>query len=330
MTRALFFAAAVLPLAAQPKLLINAKVDTRPAASGLETLFRSLMTSQPQPMWIGYTVPAVRTRGSLGCDYVRDSLDMPGVVHLEPPDHALILFRVENNTLDRVRSMSPDCEIDAGGLPVHWLTDVQPAQSVALLTSFANERESFGPSAVTAIAMHADPSADAALNVFIAPDKPEWLRQRAVSLFGSTRGKAGLDVLKKVIANDRDENIRRRAVNAIGSSREPESAEMLIAIARNDSDPQMRMAALNGLTRKQGAAIVSTIQNAIENDPDSQVRRRAVNVLYQLQDGEGVPTLIQLVKTAKDQEVRKAAMNSLRNSRDPRALAFFEDVLKQQ
>ena len=51
---------AVLPLAAQPKLLTNAKVDTRSAAAGLDREFRSLVTAQPQPAWIAYQVPTVR------------------------------------------------------------------------------------------------------------------------------------------------------------------------------------------------------------------------------------------------------------------------------
>jgi hypothetical protein len=39
--------------------------------------------------------------------------------------------------------------------------------------------------------------------------------------------------------------------------------------------------------------------------------------------------LIELAKTTQNAEVRKQAMSSLGRSRDPRALAFFEDVLKR-
>ena len=72
MKRALLLLAAVLPLAAQPKLLLNAQTDTRSAAAGLEREYRTLLAADPQPAWIGYSVPAIRT-ASLGCDYVRDS-----------------------------------------------------------------------------------------------------------------------------------------------------------------------------------------------------------------------------------------------------------------
>jgi len=75
---------------------------------------------------------------NMGCEYVfRDGQAAPGqgVVHLEPPDHAIIMMRVDQNAVSRIRYVSPDCEIDAGGVPMHWLTDVQPAQSVALLAT---------------------------------------------------------------------------------------------------------------------------------------------------------------------------------------------------
>jgi hypothetical protein len=139
----LWLMAATLPLGAQPKLLVNAKLDTRSAAAGLEQTFRPLVTAQPQPAWIAYSVPS--TRVNLGCDYVRDGWSQPGVIHLEPPDHAVILFRVDGGAVERIRTLSPDCEIDAGDLPVHWLADVKPAESVALLDTFATQREPVDP-----------------------------------------------------------------------------------------------------------------------------------------------------------------------------------------
>ena len=95
MTLAFWLMAAALPLAAQPKLCINAKVDTRSAAAGLEREFRTLLTAEPEPAWIGYTVPAARGV-QLGCELVSPGgWYAPGVIHLEPPDHAVILYRVE-------------------------------------------------------------------------------------------------------------------------------------------------------------------------------------------------------------------------------------------
>ena len=326
MKRALWLMAAALPLAAQPKLLVNAQIQTHSAAAGLESQFKALLAAQPQPAWIGYSVPSVRSY--MGCDYVRDGFSQPGVIHLEPPDHAVILFRIEGNAVNRIRTLSPDCEIDAGGVPVHWLTDVQPVQSIALLVSLMPERDRMGDSPVNAIAQHADPAADEALERFLAPGQPDSLRLRAVSAIGSARGRHGFEVLKKVIASDPDERVRERAISGLSSSKEPGALDLLMSIARTDPNSRMRQQAVSALARKPGEAVVSTISKVIESDPDLQVKRHAVSSLNQLPDGAGVPVLIQMVKTTQNAEVRKQAMNTLQQSHDPRAVAFFEEVLK--
>ena len=316
-------------LAAQPKLLVNAQLDTKPAGGGLEAAFRALLTAQPQPAWIGWAVAAVRTY-NMGCEYVfRDgqATSGQGVVHLEPPDHAIILIRVDQGAVSRVRYVSPDCEIDAGGAPMHWLTDVNPAQSVALLATLVNEREPGGANAMSAIAMHADASADEALDRFAAANQPLSIRQRAVSLEASERGHHGFEVVKAILANDNDERVRERAVNALGASKDPGALDLLLETARRNSDPKLRAQAISALARRPEPKILDTLRAAID-DPDQTVERRAISTLASLPDGGGVPMLIQVVKSTKDQQVRKQAMSALEGSRDPRALAFFEEVLK--
>jgi HEAT repeat protein len=192
MKRALWLLAASLPLAGQPKLLVNAQVDTRPVPAGLDQEVRKLIATAARPVWIGYSVPASRT-ARLGCG------SPPGVAHLEPPEQTVILFRAEANAVEQIRALSADCEIDAGGVQVHWLTGVKPSESVALLAAFAMDR-------------------------------------------------------------------------------------------------------------------------------DSRLQRQAISALTEV--SEGVPALIQLVKSAPDAAVRRQVMNSLQQSRDPRASAFFEDVLR--
>jgi hypothetical protein len=288
---ALWLVAVALPLAAQPKKLVNARVDARSAAAGLEKEFRGLETAQPQPAWIAYTAPAARTR-QFGCDsYWRDgeTIVAGGTVHLEPPLEVMVLFRVEGNQVGRIRTLAPDCDIDAGGAPFHWLNGVKPDESVTLLSRFATASERMSGSAIAAIALHADASAEAALDSFAAPDRPEWLRLKAIHW---------LNRLDRVIS-----------------------------LARNDRSPRVRGQALFWLGQKAGQEAVGVITSAIDNDPERDVKRRAVAALRQLPNGEGIPLLIQVARTNRDPDVRKQAMALLGQSRDPRALAFFEQVL---
>lgn len=318
MKTAICLMAATLPLAAQPKLLVNAQTDTRSAAAGLEQTLRPLIAA-PQPAWIGYSVPS--TRQNMGCDYVRDGWNQPGVIHLEPPDTTVVFFRVESSEVQRIRALSPQCQIDAGNLPVHWLSDVKPAESVAVLLGYAEKRDRYSDSAMTAIAQHSDPAAEAALKRYIAPNQPSALRVRAVSWFG-------YPTLKDLAQHDQDERVRERAISRLGSARETEAVDVLIALARKDSSSRVRMAALSALNRKPGQKVLDTFREAIESDPDVQVKRRAVSSLQSMPDGEGIPLLIQLAKTTKDQEIRKQSMSALGNSHDMRALTFFESVLR--
>jgi hypothetical protein len=316
-------------LAAQqpPKLLVNAQLDQRSASAGLEAAFKAAAAAQPQPAWIAWSVPSIRT--FMGCDYVRDGWNQPGVIHLEPPDHAVILFRVDAGAIERIRSLSPDCEIDAGNLPLHWLNDVKPAESVALLNSYATQRERYQDGAMNAIAMHSDPAADAALQRFLAPDQPESIRLRVVSWFAPSRGRRGYDVLKNLIANDSNLRVRERAISTLAGSKETEAVDLLISHAQKDPDSRLRAAAVSALNRHSGQKVLDTMKYVIDNDPDLNVRRRAVSTLQTMPDGEGIPLLIQYAKTTKDNEIRRSAMNSLSASHDGRALNFFEEVLKK-
>jgi hypothetical protein len=320
--------AAALPLAAQPKLLVNANTDTRSASSGLERVFKELLTAQPQQAWIGYSVPSVRGSGVLGCDYVRDGFTSPGVIHLEPPDSALILIRVDAGAVNRVLTLSPDCEIDAGGVPFHWLNDVQPAQSIALLATLIPQRDRLGDNVVSAIAAHAEPSADQAIERLLAPEQPYSLRQRAVTALGTYRGRHGFEVLKRVIASDPDDRLRERAISAMGNNRDPEAMETLVAIAKSNPDPRLRSQAVSALNRRPNAKTVETLAAVAESDPDLSVKKRAISTLRSRPDDQGIPVLIQMARTSRNPEVKKQAISSLSQSRDPRAVALFEEILK--
>ena len=54
-----------------------------------------------------------------------------GIVALESQLHVFI--RLDGGRIDRVRIFSQGCALDAGGLTVHWLSNVSPGDSVNVL-----------------------------------------------------------------------------------------------------------------------------------------------------------------------------------------------------
>jgi hypothetical protein len=257
----------------------------------------------------------------------------PRPVQLEPSDRFIVLFRAAERRVERIRIFSLDCELDAGGRVVHWLTGVQPAESLALLAAFVgrdpDRRDRLTDAAISAIAMHDGSAADAALDRFAAPGQPEAIRRKAAFWMGNVRGRRGFETLRRLVREDASEEFRKNAVFALGQSREPEAIDTMIALARDDRSPRVRGEALFWLAQKAGQKAAATITEAIERDPESAVKKRAVFALSQLPKDEGVPLLIQIARTNKNPIVRKEAIFWLGQSRDTRALAFFEEVFRK-
>jgi hypothetical protein len=190
---------------------------------------------------------------------------MPGPIPLEGGRIFFVLYRVERGEVDRIRLFSEDCPLDGGGLTLHWLTDVRPTDSVAVLSSFL---------AATAVRKIAD-----------------------------------------------------SALSALAMHQEPAALDRLISSARDGATSHIRGQSLFWLSQRAGERAVGAISEAIARDPETDVKKRAVFALSQLPKDEGVPLLIQVARTNGNPAVRKQAMFWLGQSKDPRALRFFEEIL---
>lgn len=281
-----------------PPNVVNARVETRAADAGLEAALRSAVAAARGPAWIGYAVPtegrhqmccgdSVDEVGS-GCPGCRlegkgaftvrgganDARgEARGTVALDGDETIVVLFRAEGGQLARLRTFSAGCALDAGGLPLVWLTGVRSAQSVQFLRSLVGS-----------------------------------------GLSGGKPGKRGV--------------LEEPALAALAFHADPAAVAALIALARQDASAHTRGQALFWLSQRAGSKAVGAITRAIEDDPETEVKTRAVFALSQLPRDEGVPLLIDTARRNRNPAVRKQAMFWLGQSKDPRALTFFEEVLR--
>jgi len=119
------------------------------------------------------------------------------------------------------------------------------------------------------------------------------------------------------------------AVMALAAHAAPAALDRLIDYARAGDTTHLRGQALFWLAQRAGDRAVGAISEAIARDPDTDVKRRAVFALSQLPDGDGVPRLIEVARTHSNAAVRKQAFFWLGQSKDPRALAFFGEILRR-
>jgi HEAT repeat protein len=279
--------------------------------------------------WFGYAVRTIPREGP-NCD--REMLSGRSyltTVHLEAPPTVDVVFRVENNVVQKIGVYSTDCSLDSGGLPFVWITDVAAKASLAYLQTLvsASGEDHTLDSAVLAISVHADPQADAILEQLARPASAQRIREKAIFWLGANRGARGAAVLKNILETDPSEQIRDKAIFALSISKQPDALDPIIRAAHNDSSPHVRAQALFWLGQKAGERAAAAIVGAIENDPDTEVKKKAVFALSQLPKDEAIPKLIEVASNQRNREVRKQAFFWLGQSGDPRALAFIEQTL---
>jgi hypothetical protein len=117
------------------------------------------------------------------------------------------------------------------------------------------------------------------------------------------------------------------ALVALSQHASPAAAAVLVRLAREGATAHLRGQALVWLGRRAAAEALPTITAAIEQDPEIEVKRRAVLALSQMPRDEGIPRLIDLARTHRNLELRRLAFVYLGQSNDPRAIAFFSEVL---
>jgi hypothetical protein len=253
--------------AAQTPRLSNGQLQSH-ATTNIAKDLPALANTLGEPMWIGYAQPLIDGNHNM-CDYWNDGrmiTQSTDPIHLEPANYFLVLFRIEDRQITRIRSYSDNCPLDAGGKAVHWFTNVSPADSVNFMKTF------------------------------MSPSSTKKLNDSAVTVIAMTKGDQALNEL--------------------------------LSLAKDGASSQVKGNALFWLAQRAGDKAVGTIAAAIENDPDTEVKKKAVFALSQLPKDEGVPMLIDQARTNKNPVVRKQAMFWLGQSKDPRALKFFEEILK--
>ena len=299
------------------------------------------------PTWLIWTVPSTidgtaccwdgrDSRRSRSCSLTSESYGMNmSNADGRPDDPTLVIYaHIGGTGVDKIRVFSSSCPVDRGAELVQDISGVSAADSVGFLESLvkgsdgdrASRRRNDG--ALSAIALHDDKSADAVLERVARDGGTKQLRHSAAFWLGNTRSRAGYEALVRLRTSD-DAAFREHLTFAFSQSKVKEAPATLVDMARNDGSPRVRGQALFWIAQKAQKRTDADIVRAATDDPDVDVKKKAVFALSQIPNGEGVPDLIRVARENKSPEVRKQAMFWLGQSRDPRALAFFEKILSQ-
>jgi hypothetical protein len=262
-----------------------------------------------------------------------------GPVPLEAGTQVVILARVVDRKIERLRTVGDDCPMDAGGRTVYWLDSITAAESLrflgTLVAGAAPDRDlidserTLAQTAVRAIGYHRDGAADTALEQIATSHRDANVRRQAASSIGSQRGAAGVVALSRLIAGEKQPEARRHLVTSLGGSREASAVPALRALIA-DPDARIRSEAVYYTVLRGGAPSIPEAVKIAGSDPDDNVRKRAVSAIGRLAPDVSTAPLIQLARTSTNAAVRKEAVSLLSTSKDPRAMAFMDELLKRE
>lgn len=354
-----FAVAALVPVASAvaqaPPSLHASRLQSRAAGGDLEATLRAVGS---QTTWVAWSVPMVAGQGDACCysGWFRDhdSKSQPGLrgcrldgkrnngltirgdegpyTRDEGGGALMVYSRFESGRMSAVRAYSASCPVEAGEERVIWLDGVDPAQSVALLGDRARtqpHKSGPGDEVMVALALHADPAADAALIDMASRSQPMDVREDAIFWLGQARGERGYRELTRIASSEDDAQVLEKVAFSLSQSPVPAAGPTLENMARRHADSRVREEAVFWLGQRGGPDIVNKLLSVIEEDDELEVRKKAVFALSQLDDhdADGVSALVGLVRHASDPAIRKEALFWLGQSDDPRALASLEALL---
>jgi hypothetical protein len=116
------------------------------------------------------------------------------------------------------------------------------------------------------------------------------------------------------------------ALSAIAQHVGGGASKALVQFAQTGTST-VRGRSLLWLAQRAADQALPAIDAALQRDPETDVKKQAVFALSRFPNGEGIPKLMDVARTHTNTEVRRHAMVVLGQSKDPRAVDFFAQIL---
>lgn len=253
--------------------------------------------------WLAWTVAKTRDASSGCCYWEEDgwgwrgcnleqqrgpgqSVTTPRTTYLEGAPVAVIMIRIDPERYPRIRSFSLDCDLDAGNMPVALLENVNPRDSIALLETFLGGADDRARAALRAIALHADPAADTALEK--AATSP-YLRRNAINYIGSARGARGFDFLSKQTP------VNNELLSAMAGNSDPRATPWIAAYITPETENKLRQSAFSALSRQPAERAVPILIQTARTAKLEAIRRESVKALSRSRDPRAIAFLHEII-----------------------------------
>jgi hypothetical protein len=330
---------ALLPVAAAAQVpgLVNAEMTEN---SRITDPARAMPATEGD--WLAFSLPVLdgirspccwegrwNGMGEIGCSLQQTHQSYGSRSDSPLTQNVIVYVQTGDDSLRSLRVMGEQCPVDGGGAAVTWIGSVDETAGMDWLEAMAraDDGESFGSSALNALAIHQ--STDAGLRLYrLAKEPAESLAEEAIFWLGDARGVAGFDLLKTLLAELPAGPARRHINFALAQNDTSGAVELLQDIALADTDPQQRGDALFWLAGEHPEQAQKILLKVISSEQRDEVMEQAVFAITQLPAEISTQMLLYLATDKTyTREVRRQALFWLANSDDDSAVEALTALL---
>lgn len=174
----------------------------------------------------------------------------------------LVVARVEQGKVRRVRLFSTTCGLDAQGKTVQLLTNVSPESSVEFFIAQIRNADKEGEM-LGALSMHEHPRVTPALIQLARNDPDTEVRRHALFWLGQKAGAKVAGELRRAVDEDPDDDVKQHAVFAISQLPAERSVPLLIDLVKTHKSRKVRERALFWLTQTGDQRAIDLIESIL-------------------------------------------------------------------
>jgi hypothetical protein len=171
-------------------------------------------------------------------------------------DQILLVARLENRKVTRVRMKEPSCPLDAG---TRFIANITPDASIDFLLDHLTGEERI----VAAVAMHDHPRVVPELIRLARHHSSTKVRRDAVFWLGQKAGDQAAAELQRVVDQDPEDKVREHAVFAISQLPRERSVPILIDLVKTHRRPAVRKKAMFWLAQTNDPRALDLIEEIL-------------------------------------------------------------------
>ncbi|HET9525161.1 MAG TPA: HEAT repeat domain-containing protein, partial [Pyrinomonadaceae bacterium] len=249
-----------------------------------------------------------------------------------------------------VARSEPDLKLRARAISVLGATNDDTVVDALRDFALTSQENDIVEASLYALSRHTGDRAISVLSDIATSGKTIGQRKVAISSIASRTGEPAVDALFKIYDADQSIEIRKAVISGFANRRSERAVNKLFDIARSSDTVELRKAAISALSRRGSEKAIEFLLNLYDTEKNEELRDQIINSLAsgtigtaaffgfagqapgsgtRLNDQRVIDKLIQI---ARDQQApmdrRRRAIGWLSRSKDPKVLAFLQELLK--